>query len=398
MAATGTSFITAVMIVSLSFLAARVATETREDALLDSLRTIRDSMDALVKSVEDAGVPRAPAKPRADERQRPFMMIGMASVSRPGNAAKRYLHQTLAAVLGANLDRHPVVRRARFEVVVVLADEAPADRASARRSLETTFGEAIRAGRLHLMPLESGRDWYPAPLLSDGALRCALHRSGKEALDRAAWRSKQVMDVAYALATAGELAVANGFRYYLHLEDDTPPRNDNWYVQLHRSLERVGGENGTAPRFGLLHSRANMPGGGGLRPFNNHQFGGAFGLVMHAADAVDAAEYLRRNYDTEPVDWLLGSFFQKERAGVQSMSLLPGIFLHRGDESTKSGRVANWDAVHKRPPAAPAPGACSTWERCAALPDSQRRRLKRYRFHRGLSGVSDSLVRARCEA
>jgi hypothetical protein len=154
---------------------------------------------------------------------------------------------------------------------------------------------------------------------------CKLARNFGDSLGRVLWRSKLVLDCAYALEHA--LQTTHGDSY-MRLEDDTAivdPQSIHWIYSHPRDYRSISHRNASSyttmtPASGIVIPRQEM-----------------HGLIR----------FLRRHFDTAPLDWLIGTYIT-HRINTTPLKFIchPGGLRHIGAISTKPVDFDSitWDA------------------------------------------------------
>eukprot|EP01116_Phalansterium_solitarium_P010883 TRINITY_DN2632_c0_g1_i2.p1 TRINITY_DN2632_c0_g1~~TRINITY_DN2632_c0_g1_i2.p1 ORF type:complete len:458 (+),score=56.48 TRINITY_DN2632_c0_g1_i2:199-1374(+) len=235
-----------------------------------------------------------------------------------------YVLETISEILrGVDAEQ-----RKRLKIVLLLAEPNEAHLARLRSEIEGQFLGDINSGLIDLIVPPKG-----LYLRLDDP--CKLARNWGDSLLRVLWRSKQVLDTAYLM----DYARFKG-DYYLHLEDDTPPRNDRPWL---RELEDwVVSKFKYRDDWGILKF-FNCGSRGDAQVDPEYKIGGMIGLLFRSSSLEKLVPYLRENFDQEPIDWMVGSFTQK--SNLKIVVHQPELVNHVGTVSTKS-KVLRWEALH----------------------------------------------------
>ena len=263
-------------------------------------------------------------------QREPSYLFGISSVDRPG-VGPLYLHRTLTMLFSPSLNID-------LRVVVFLADETPAKRRAVIDRLKVPFSLEIQQQRLIFVELTDPASWYPPALRSSGVARCQLRRNHGDALLRVLYRSKLVLDFAFLLSQAHALLLRHHLAFFVLLEDDTPFTTAADFVSFHVKFRSFLSSN---PAF--LSSRASLAlraPSQRLAPFSQDPFSeylaGNFGFLLHPDRMLHMSDWLRKEYDVAPADWLFGRYHHE----VFSDDLMSCCYWYGKDVLTHIGKVS----------------------------------------------------------
>jgi hypothetical protein len=189
-----------------------------------------------------------------------------------------------------------------YHVFALLNAERDAFRARiVDKELHDAFGPEIESGLIKLIPIDV--KYYPENLVFTP---CKMAKEFEDKLMRVIWRSKQVIDSVYLMNVAKDLG-----DWYLELEDDNPPNVADWSPQI-RNLEwEQFGQHGKSDDWFMLRfyqDGKKFP-KDKLEQFEiNNRMPYSFGLVYKTKDMGAMVDYLYKNYDMMPLDWLIGEY------------------------------------------------------------------------------------------
>eukprot|EP01012_Entosiphon_sulcatum_P018086 TRINITY_DN22832_c0_g1_i1.p1 TRINITY_DN22832_c0_g1~~TRINITY_DN22832_c0_g1_i1.p1 ORF type:complete len:147 (-),score=14.87 TRINITY_DN22832_c0_g1_i1:2-442(-) len=123
---------------------------------------------------------------------------------------------------------------------------------------------------------------------------------------------------------------ADGVDFYLHLEDDVQACPD-WPRLIHNWLHSA------------MHNRSDWTALAFYSPWPGpdrsaiplSDFFGNIGLLFRVADVQTIVNFLRRNFDEAPLDWLLVDIMTKLRGRIVAHH--PSVFQHLGRRSSFAG-------------------------------------------------------------
>ena len=251
------------------------------------------------------------------------LMVGISSVNRKQN----YLLTTLESFF----KECTAVELLDLKIVVFNADIPPTKHKDIPKVRER-FRDHIESGLLTIIEREDGDRPYPE---MENANALAI-RWG-DSLSRVQWRSKQVLDVAFLMDHAQRND--DGFRYFLMMEDDIqaakrwPTRVRNWLdSKLHADTDWTMASFYN-PWEGVQDKERLPP----------YKFFGVIGQVFRLHDLPVVVEFLRKNFDQSPLDWLFVDFLKKFNGTV--VVSVPSLFQHEGTVSSLEGKIQQGRSV-----------------------------------------------------
>jgi hypothetical protein len=153
-------------------------------------------------------------------------------------------------------------------------------------------------------------------------------------LARVLWRSKHALDTALVMVHCQN----QSYDYYVHLEDDIrasknfPTKIRDW---IDRRLQRRS--DWTMLSFYNPWRVNDMD---ILKPYN---FFGVIGQVFRPSDLPTIVEFIQKNFDESPLDWLFVDVLTKYHGQVIVHS--PSLFQHVGIVSSLEGKTQSSKAV-----------------------------------------------------
>lgn len=239
-------------------------------------------------------------------------MIGISSVNRQTN----YLVSTLLSFLGAlDEDEKRLIR------IVIFNGNYPPAQHEDIAAVRYQFAPEMASGLLEIVELKAAHAQLRNP--------AALARRWGDDLARVQWRSKQVLDVAYLMDYCYRHAA--GYRYFLMMEDDIIASKH--FVRRLRQWTDANLLKSTTWTMASFYNPwpvADME----LLPPN--KFFGVIGQLFRVHDLPVIVEFLRKNFDQSPLDWLFVDFLKKFNGSIVVHT--PSLFQHQGTVSSLEGK------------------------------------------------------------
>eukprot|EP00759_Apiculatamorpha_spiralis_P033855 PhF_6_TR35019/c0_g1_i2/m.50972/K13748/MGAT4C; alpha-1,3-mannosylglycoprotein beta-1,4-N-acetylglucosaminyltransferase C len=262
-----------------------------------------------------------PPKYNTDEHKLNFV-IGISSVSRD----KDYVVDTVKALFSAMSHQE----KGQVKVVLMNGDVPPAKHKAIERTIKRDFGHLIDSGTLIIIKNPSDSGW---PQLKHPE---KLTVRWQDDTKRILWRSKQVLDVAFLLEQCSELARPES--YVLMLEDDViATMNFVTKIRTFMDEKMYDRVDWTTTSF---YNPWPVSDGEELPPY---KFFGVIGQIFRPHDLPVIVEFLRKNFDQSPLDWLFWDFLKKFDRKIVVHS--PSMFQHVGEISSLSGKTQPSRAV-----------------------------------------------------
>jgi len=193
-----------------------------------------------------------------------------------------------------------------------------------KKRLEDAFPLKIKYPNVHIMVPNLAS--YPDSLIYRP---CHLKALLNDPLPRVMWRSKLAWELTLAMEYSTNLSPL-----YLHLEDDTIPMDsNNWRRDIFNLIEEAKKEDKnwtiirTWPDYNSYKNSKLI-----LEPIGR-KLGGALGILYKRKDMPPLINYLKERFDWEPVDWLIGQYFNDNNATL--LKPKRSLFKHIGEASTK---------------------------------------------------------------
>jgi hypothetical protein len=252
-------------------------------------------------------------------------IIGISSVNRQTN----YLISTLVSMLTAldEEERHMIH-------IVIFNGNFPPERHDDIASVRIQFADEISTGLIEIVELKA-----PHKELHD-ASKLAL-RWG-DSLDRVQWRSKQVLDVAtlmeYCTQHVNSPGAPNGYHYFLMMEDDII--SSKHFVRRLRAW--VDSHVIKKTDWTMLSFYNPWP-VQDMEQLPPNKFFGVIGQLFRLHDLPVVVEFLKKNFDQSPLDWLFVDFLKKMGGGITVHT--PSLFQHQGTVSSLEGKRQTGQAV-----------------------------------------------------
>jgi hypothetical protein len=260
---------------------------------------------------------------------RHYFMIGISTVNRKHN----YLLTTLKSFIGAlsgSLEQQAI------RIVVYNADVPPSKHTDIPLVKER-FATEIQSGLLEIVERPDGDKPYPQ--LRDPSNLTVRWGDDQR---RIAWRSKQVLDVAFLMEYAYEHAAQH--QYFLMMEDDIVA-SPGFPTKIRDWVDKA------------LYERTDWTMASFYNPWDDvhdmdvlppYKFFGVIGQLFRMHELPVVVEFLRKNFDQSPLDWLFVDFLKKLNGQLIQHS--PSYFQHQGKESSfegkqQSGRSVDYDGT-----------------------------------------------------
>lgn len=279
--------------------------------------TIRSSMQAALMHSRSRPLPNINLFNDSNQNLSNYtFVVGIPTVYNKGR--ENYLVNTVASILKSVNEQQ---RRALLIVIMyceniqITAIENSVRRNSTWAMINRKFPTELAIGKIRLIspPLS-----LYAPLLTNNS-NCRLRRNFGDNISRVIWRSKLVLDAAYLFYEThrlGDIAV--------RLEDDVLPRYAHWPTIIatrfsaHPSLQFIN----------LKTSSKKAP--------SKHMVG-SYAWALRSTMVPTLTEFLFRNFDLSPLDWLVGGFLESFHYHQHPDSYKAiDLFKHIGEHSTKN--------------------------------------------------------------
>lgn len=257
---------------------------------------------------------------------RKAFVVGMSTVARQTN----YLCDTVRSLF------HAVSKDQLEEMELVIFNaNVPPDEHSDIACVRTSFSEQIRSGHIHIITRPESD--LPHPAMRNEA---ALALRWGDSVERVKWRSKQVLDVAFLMdyvASSQHFRDA-GYVYFLMMEDDIVVAK-NFVLRVREWVDRrlALDTNWTMASFYNPWEVQDLE---RLPPY---KFFGVIGQLFRVHDLPVIVEFLRKNFDQSPLDWLFVDFLKKFNGSVVCHT--PSMFQHTGRVSSLAGKEQSGRSV-----------------------------------------------------
>jgi hypothetical protein len=243
-------------------------------------------------------------------------VIAISSVNRATN----YLFDTVT-----NLVSHMSETELRSIKIVLLNAEWPPDRHLDVPLVRERFKTMIEDGSMEILELQGAhKELLPGRELA--------RRWGDDER-RIRWRSKQVLDVALLLDIVQRRE--SSFAYALVMEDDVVSAI-NFVSCIRRWVDSVLRLNTRWSVASFYNPWDDVADGDELPPF---KFFGVIGQLFRIHDLPVVVEFLRKNFDQSPLDWLFVDFLKKFNGSIVVHT--PSLFQHQGKVSSFAGKQQN---------------------------------------------------------
>eukprot|EP00756_Hemistasia_phaeocysticola_P048254 Hpha_TRINITY_DN22687_c0_g1::TRINITY_DN22687_c0_g1_i1::g.192719::m.192719/K00738/MGAT4A_B; alpha-1,3-mannosylglycoprotein beta-1,4-N-acetylglucosaminyltransferase A/B len=288
-----------------------------------SLSYATNTVDKLLYELKNMPSPSVPIAhppfnplPLADQREAGLetknLVIGVSSVNR----RKNYLLDTLR-----NLIAHMSPRDKKQNRIVVLNGDTPPSKHQDIPLVREEFAAHIESGMLRIEENPEGH-----PELREGA---KLTLRWGDSVERVRWRAKQVLDVALLMALCGE---HTEYDYFLMLEDDVHAA-DSFPSVIRRCVD-AGLSWRTDWTVASFYNPWRVSDGEEMPVY---KFFGVIGQLFRTTDLPWIVDFLRRNFDESPLDWLFVDLLTKRGGKIIAHS--PSLFQHQGVVSSLSNKV-----------------------------------------------------------
>eukprot|EP01065_Artemidia_motanka_P027254 TRINITY_DN32478_c0_g1_i1.p1 TRINITY_DN32478_c0_g1~~TRINITY_DN32478_c0_g1_i1.p1 ORF type:complete len:429 (+),score=80.75 TRINITY_DN32478_c0_g1_i1:194-1480(+) len=249
------------------------------------------------------------------------LVIGVSSVNR----RKNYLLDTLR-----NLFAHlTAVDKVQCKVVVLNGDVPPSKHQDIPM-VRSEFAEDMESGLLTIVNNEDPEGGHPE--LADPA---KLTLRWGDSPERVRWRAKQVLDVARLMDVCSR---SSEYDYFLMLEDDVHAA-DAFPTAIRRWVDAS------------LSWRTDWTVASFYNPWAVRdreeiavfKFFGVIGQLFRMTDLPWVVEFLKKNFDESPLDWLFVDLLTKH--GAKMVAHSPSKFQHMGVVSSLNGKIQGSHAV-----------------------------------------------------
>ena len=264
--------------------------------------------------------------PSPTHQQRRFL-LGISSVNRKQN----YLLDTLTNFFDALEDAEK-----QSITVVVFNANIPASGHGDIAKVRSRFAKLIDTGTLVI--IQRPDDAQPHPRMTDPS---TLTIRWGDDLARVIWRSKQTLDVAYLMRYAVEHRA--GHEYFVMMEDDIIASR-NFAKKIRNYVDNA------------LYSRTDWTMASFYNPWEDvrdgellppYKFFGVIGQLFRMHDMPVLVEFLEKNFDQSPLDWLFVDFLKKFNGRLIQHS--PSYFQHQGRVSSFPGKEQGGRSVDFQP-------------------------------------------------
>lgn len=245
------------------------------------------------------------------------LLIGISSVKRK---KVNYLKQTVRRFLDAMSPQEKMEN-----TILVFNANVPASDFKEVDSIRQEFSQDISSGTLMILEREHPND--PHPEMKDTA---TLTQRWGDDLKRVKWRSKQVLDVAWLMNWAATHHLS--YDYFLMMEDDICP-TQNYATKARRWVDEALFHRTDWFMASFYNPWPDVHDGELLPPF---KFYGVIGQIFRVHDLPVVVEFLKKNFDQSPLDWLFVDFLKKFNRQLIQHS--PSLFQHVGKESSFEGK------------------------------------------------------------
>eukprot|EP01012_Entosiphon_sulcatum_P026399 TRINITY_DN31847_c0_g1_i1.p1 TRINITY_DN31847_c0_g1~~TRINITY_DN31847_c0_g1_i1.p1 ORF type:complete len:492 (-),score=57.01 TRINITY_DN31847_c0_g1_i1:42-1484(-) len=256
--------------------------------------------------------------PPADFKPRNLIMC-MSSVQRQ----KNYLLETVRSLFHAMSPQEKQENK-----LVIFNAMVPPSHHEDVPHVQQEFAHEIATGSLEIITNPSGyRELLPgAPPLLDRWF---------DPPERVRWRAKHALDTAYVMA----YCMNQTYDYYLHLEDDISA------LPHFPSLLREWTDTHFAHRndwtmLAFYNPWRTNPPFEEIKPYN---FFGVIGQLLRRSDVETVMEFLRKNFDESPLDWLFVDLLTKFRGRLFARDC--SLFQHEGRVSSFHGKTQSLRAL-----------------------------------------------------
>lgn len=255
-------------------------------------------------------------------------LIGISSVNRQTN----YLVSTLLSMISAldEEERHMVH-------IVVFNGNYPPERHEDVAAVRLQFAAEISTGLIEIVELQK-----PHKELKDPT---RLARRWGDSLERVVWRSKQVLDVAALMQYCADKAYAAGgnsaaasYHYFLMMEDDII--SSKHFVRRLRAWVDTHVVKKTDWTMLSFYNPWPVQDMEQLPP---NKFFGVIGQLFRVHDLPVVVEFLKKNFDQSPLDWLFVDFLKKVSGSI--IVHTPSLFQHQGTVSSLDGKRQTGESV-----------------------------------------------------
>ena len=250
-------------------------------------------------------------------------VIGMSTVNRKEN----YLLGTLKSFFDTLSD----AEKQMVKFVVFNGNVPPSGHADVVK-VRSQFASHIASGFLTIVERPDGA--LPHPEMSSEA---NLTRRWGDDLARVKWRSKQVLDVAFLMDWV--VQHRDGFEYFLMMEDDIVASR-SFAKKIRDWVD------------GWLYQRTDWAMASFYNPWEDvhdmqllppYKFFGVIGQLFRMHDLPVVVDFLRKNFDQSPLDWLFVDFLKK--FDLHIIQHTPSYFQHQGRVSSLDNKVQEGRSV-----------------------------------------------------
>ena len=248
-------------------------------------------------------------------------VLALSSVNRETN----YLLDTIT-----NLVSHMSDAERRSIKIVLLNAEWPPTRHLDIAAVRRQFRSMLDEGTIEIVEMQRAHSEL-------GAGSHLTERWGDDER-RIRWRSKQVLDVAFLLDYVEK--TQSEFRYALVLEDDIIS-SVNFVSCIRRWVDATLRKKTSWSVASFYNPWDDVSDGDELPPF---KFFGVIGQLFRLHDLPTVVEFLRKNFDQSPLDWLFVDFLKKVNSTM--VVHVPSLFQHKGRVSSFAGKEQNGASVN----------------------------------------------------
>ena len=240
-------------------------------------------------------------------------LIGISTINRK---KQNYLFGTVSNIM----ERISEEEKKSIKIIIMNGNVPASDHTDVKKVRET-FASEIEEGFIVIKERSE-----PYPQLQDSSKLTLRWGDSKE---RVMWRSKQVLDVSSLMGFASDYPK---YKYFLMLEDDVKvaesfPTAIRTWVDSHL----------TSRTDWLVASFYNPWKVTDMQLIPNYNFFGVIGQLFRIHDLPHVTNYLLKNYDESPLDWLFVDYLTKYNKTMIAHS--PSLFQHLGVVSSLANKV-----------------------------------------------------------
>lgn len=253
--------------------------------------------------------------PVTGDHEAPRLLIGVSTVGR----RQDYLTATLASLIDGLAGM-----RSSVHILVFNANVPPAAHSDIS-NVKSRFRRELESGLLEIVERLNGDSPYLQ--LQDPE---KLSARWGDARPRVLWRSKQVLDVAHLMGIAAKRA--RRYPYFLMMEDDIIA-SANYVAKIRRWCDAWLLQRTDWTMASFYNPWEDVKDRELLPPY---KFFGVIGQLFRAHDLPTVVEFLEKNFDQSPLDWLFVDFLKKY--GGHVIQHTPSYFQHQGRVSSLAGK------------------------------------------------------------